>query len=158
MSLRCWLGLCHTSKNYRLGVFCDEGCYLLPAMLRSCKCHNLMHAVDCSTDSFTLRMPCCKRRGAGLWSAVTQCAGSQLPLAMPRSDARQNLIDSMTCATAFFTPPHVLLQEVAICFGGRLMRGNRTQKVIACTHRVCNQIPTLYCLKATFQASLLLSG
>ena len=55
-------------------------------------------------------------------------AGSQLPLAMPRSDARQNLIDSMTCATAFFTPPHVLLREVAICFGGRLMRGNRAQK------------------------------
>lgn len=55
-------------------------------------------------------------------------AGSQLPLAMPRSDARQNLIDSLTCATAFFTPPHVLLQEVAICFGGRLMRGNCTQK------------------------------
>ena len=26
--------------------------------------------------------------------------GSQLPLAMPRSDARQNLIDSITCATA----------------------------------------------------------
>lgn len=60
------------------------------------------------------------------------CTGSQLPLAMPRSDARQNLIDSLTCATAFFTPPHVLLQEVAICFGGRLMRGNRAQK--ASTH------------------------
>jgi hypothetical protein len=56
-------------------------------------------------------------------------AGSQLPLMMPRSDARQNLIDSMTCATAFYTPPHTALQEVAICFGGRLMRGNRTQKV-----------------------------
>ena len=47
---------------------------------------------------------------------------------MPRSDARQNLIDSLTCATAFFTPPHVLLQEAAICFGGRLMRGNCAQK------------------------------
>ncbi len=55
-------------------------------------------------------------------------AGSQLPLAMPRSDARQNLIDSMTCATAFFMPPHIQLQEVAVCFGGRLMRGNRAQK------------------------------
>lgn len=57
------------------------------------------------------------------------CTGSQLPLSMPRSDARQNLIDSLTCATSFFTPPHTQLQEVAICFGGRLMRGNRTQKV-----------------------------
>ena len=36
--------------------------------------------------------------------------GSQLPLAMPRSDARQNLIDSVTCLTAFFSPPHVHLQ------------------------------------------------
>lgn len=54
--------------------------------------------------------------------------GSQLPLAMPRSDARQNLIDSVTCLTAFFSPPHVNLQEVAVCFGGRLMRGNRCQK------------------------------
>ncbi len=59
-------------------------------------------------------------------------AGSQLPLSMPRSDARQDLIDSLTCATSFFAPPHVQLQEVAICFGGRLMRGNRAQK--ACLH------------------------
>eukprot|EP00873_Tetraselmis_striata_P042011 jgi/Tetstr1/462275/TSEL_007293.t1 len=55
--------------------------------------------------------------------------GSQLPLLMPRSDARQNLIDSVTCATAMFTPPHISLQEVAVCFGGKLMRGNRCQKV-----------------------------
>eukprot|EP01023_Acetabularia_acetabulum_P028099 TRINITY_DN2655_c0_g1_i2.p1 TRINITY_DN2655_c0_g1~~TRINITY_DN2655_c0_g1_i2.p1 ORF type:complete len:508 (+),score=64.53 TRINITY_DN2655_c0_g1_i2:152-1525(+) len=55
--------------------------------------------------------------------------GSQLPLSMPRSDARQNLIDSITCATAYFNPPHVELQEVAVCFGGKLMRGNRSQKV-----------------------------
>lgn len=55
--------------------------------------------------------------------------GSQLPLAMPRSDARQNIIDSVTCLTSFFNPPHVRLQEVAVCFGGRLMRGNRVQKV-----------------------------
>ncbi|PSC69818.1 L-asparaginase 1 [Micractinium conductrix] len=54
--------------------------------------------------------------------------GSQLPLALPRSDARQNLLDSLCCATASFSPPHVHLQEVAVCFGGRLLRGNRTQK------------------------------
>lgn len=36
--------------------------------------------------------------------------GSQLPLALPRSDARQNLLDSMCCATASFSPPHVHLQ------------------------------------------------
>ena len=57
--------------------------------------------------------------------------GSQLPLDMPRSDARQNLIDSVTCATAGYSPPHVTLEEVAICFGGKLMRGNRTRKTSA---------------------------
>eukprot|EP00879_Flechtneria_rotunda_P027314 GHRR01029258.1.p1 GENE.GHRR01029258.1~~GHRR01029258.1.p1 ORF type:complete len:383 (+),score=131.02 GHRR01029258.1:795-1943(+) len=55
--------------------------------------------------------------------------GSQLPLSSPRSDARQNLIDALTCATAAAKPPHVSLQEVAVCFGGKLMRGNRTRKV-----------------------------
>mmetsp|Transcript_8954 Transcript_8954/g.29448 ORF Transcript_8954/g.29448 Transcript_8954/m.29448 type:complete len:460 (+) Transcript_8954:44-1423(+) len=55
--------------------------------------------------------------------------GSQLPLLMPRSDARQNLIDSMTCATAGFSPPYVHLEEVAVCFGGKLLRGNRCRKM-----------------------------
>lgn len=53
--------------------------------------------------------------------------GSQLPLAQPRSDARQNLVDAV-CA-AVDTPHHNRLQEVAICFGGKLLRGNRAQKV-----------------------------
>lgn len=57
--------------------------------------------------------------------------GSQLPLGMPRSDARQNLIDAVTCATAGFSPPHVQLEEVAVCFGGSLLRGNRTRKTSA---------------------------
>jgi hypothetical protein len=51
--------------------------------------------------------------------------GSQLPLLMPRSDARQNLIDSITVATAGFSHPYVHLNELAVCFGGVLMRGNR---------------------------------
>ena len=57
--------------------------------------------------------------------------GSQLPLVMPRSDARQNLIDTLTCATAGFTPPHVHCNEVSICFGGVLLRGNRARKTNA---------------------------
>jgi L-asparaginase type I len=57
--------------------------------------------------------------------------GSQLPLDMARSDARQNLIDSVTCATAGFSPPHVALEEVAVCFGGKLLRANRTRKTSA---------------------------
>ncbi|KIZ06467.1 Glutamyl-tRNA(Gln) amidotransferase subunit D [Monoraphidium neglectum] len=66
--------------------------------------------------------------------------GSQMPLASARTDARQNLIDALTCAVAGQTPPHVQARrrvrcvllgwsEVAICFGGKLMRGNRAQKV-----------------------------
>ena len=60
--------------------------------------------------------------------------GSQLPLALPRSDARQNLVDSVSCATVGIslcpsTGQPLELQEVAVCFGGRLMRGNRTRKV-----------------------------
>jgi len=61
--------------------------------------------------------------------------GSQLPLAMPRSDARQNLIDSLTCATASFTPPHVHCGEVCICFGGVLLRGNRASKTNSSAYR-----------------------
>lgn len=58
--------------------------------------------------------------------------GSQLPLAMARSDARQNLIDSLTCCVASTScGGTVNFAEVAICFGGRLLRGNRTQKTSA---------------------------
>ena len=56
--------------------------------------------------------------------------GSQLPLQLPRSDARQNLVDALTCASAAMTPPsYARLREVAVCFGGLLLRGNRAQKV-----------------------------
>lgn len=61
--------------------------------------------------------------------------GSQIPLALPRSDARQNLIDAATCAVASHYPPHVQLQEVAICFGGKLLRGNRSQKINSTTYQ-----------------------
>jgi len=57
--------------------------------------------------------------------------GSQLPLTAPRTDARQNLLDAIQCATAPFAPgaQRAELREVAVCFGGRLLRGNRAQKV-----------------------------
>jgi L-asparaginase/Glu-tRNA(Gln) amidotransferase subunit D len=67
-------------------------------------------------------------------------AGSQLPLASPRSDARQNLIDALTCATAAYTPPHMALSEVAVCFGGKLIRGNRTQKVNSSNYQVGGRV------------------
>jgi len=60
--------------------------------------------------------------------------GSQLPLLLPRSDARQNLIDSITCATASSSPPYVQLCELAICFGGKLLRANRAQKTNSSTY------------------------
>jgi L-asparaginase len=60
--------------------------------------------------------------------------GSQLPLAMPRSDARQNLIDALTTATSSFNPPHVHCPEVCICFGGVLLRGNRSRKTNASSY------------------------
>lgn len=61
--------------------------------------------------------------------------GSQIPLALPRSDAKQNLIDALTCAVASHYPPYVQLQEVAICFGGKLLRGNRAQKINSTTYQ-----------------------
>lgn len=65
-------------------------------------------------------------------------------MSSPRSDARQNLIDALTCATASFKPPHMNLAEVAVCFGGKLMRGNRVQKVNSSIYQVNkNQIITL---------------
>jgi len=58
--------------------------------------------------------------------------GSQLPLAFARSDARQNLIDSLTvCCASTSCGGGVDFCEVAICFGGKLLRGNRAQKLSA---------------------------
>lgn len=48
--------------------------------------------------------------------------GSQLPMSFPRSDARQNFVDAVAVACAG------RLQEVAICFGGCLLRANRAVK------------------------------
>ena len=55
--------------------------------------------------------------------------GSQLPLAMARSDARQNVIDALTCCVASVTCGGTIdFREVAVCFGGKLLRGNRVRK------------------------------
>ena len=55
--------------------------------------------------------------------------GSQLPMTLPRSDARQNLIDAVTCAT------DGVLEEFALCFGGTLLRANRAQKTSSTAYR-----------------------
>ena len=51
--------------------------------------------------------------------------GSQIPLVEVRSDARENLITTMMIAAQFRIP------EVCIYMNGRLLRGNRAQKVNA---------------------------
>lgn len=78
----------------------------------------ILHGTDtmaytASALSFMLR---------GLSKAVI-LTGSQIPLAQPRTDATNNLLN----AIEFAREPHN--QEVCICFDGQLLRGNRAKKV-----------------------------
>lgn len=54
--------------------------------------------------------------------------GSQLPIGILRSDARENLISSLELAAAHHPDGTSLLSEVAIYFEYKLYRGNRTFK------------------------------
>jgi L-asparaginase len=51
--------------------------------------------------------------------------GAQIPLCEVRNDARDNLITAMLIAADFMIP------EVCLCFGSKLLRGNRATKVNA---------------------------
>jgi len=51
--------------------------------------------------------------------------GAQIPLCEVRNDARENLITAMLIAANYAIP------EVCLCFGSKLLRGNRTIKVDA---------------------------
>jgi len=53
--------------------------------------------------------------------------GSQLPIGMIRTDARENLITSVEFASRLLNDEPVI-QEVAVCFEDMLYRGNRTKK------------------------------
>ena len=55
--------------------------------------------------------------------------GSQLPIGVPRTDGRENLISSVEIAAEKDPEGHALVPEVCICFDNMLMRGNRTTKV-----------------------------
>jgi L-asparaginase len=55
--------------------------------------------------------------------------GSQLPIGMPRTDGKENLISAVEIAAAKDDNGHALVPEVCICFDNMLMRGNRTTKV-----------------------------
>ena len=56
--------------------------------------------------------------------------GSQLPIGLPRTDGRENLLAAVEIATAqrFGSP---IVQEVAVYFGNSLYRGNRAHKASA---------------------------
>ena len=55
--------------------------------------------------------------------------GSQLPIGMPRTDGKENLISAVEIAAAKDADGHALVPEVCICFDNILMRGNRTCKM-----------------------------
>ncbi len=57
--------------------------------------------------------------------------GSQLPIGVPRTDGRENLISAVEIAAAKDRDGKARVPEVCIFFGGQLMRGNRATKVNA---------------------------
>ena len=61
--------------------------------------------------------------------------GSQLPIGVPRTDGKENLISAVEIAAAKDSEGHALVPEVCICFDNVLMRGNRTTKINASNFR-----------------------
>lgn len=57
--------------------------------------------------------------------------GAQLPIGVPRTDGRENLISSIEIAAAKDAAGNARVPEVCIFFGGKLMRGNRATKINA---------------------------
>ena len=55
--------------------------------------------------------------------------GSQLPIGMPRTDGKENLISAVEIAAAKDADGYAIVPEVCIYFDNILMRGNRTTKV-----------------------------
>lgn len=55
--------------------------------------------------------------------------GSQLPIGVPRTDGKENLISAVEIAAAKDAEGHAVVPEVCIYFDNVLMRGNRTTKV-----------------------------
>ena len=55
--------------------------------------------------------------------------GSQLPIGVPRTDGKENLISSVEIAAAKDADGHAIVPEVCICFDNVLMRGNRASKI-----------------------------
>ena len=57
--------------------------------------------------------------------------GSQLPIGIPRTDGKENLISAVEIAAAKDAEGHARVPEVSIYFDSKLMRGNRTSKLSA---------------------------
>lgn len=55
--------------------------------------------------------------------------GSQLPIGVPRTDGKENLISAVEIASAKDRDGHPAVPEVCVCFDSLLMRGNRSTKV-----------------------------
>lgn len=55
--------------------------------------------------------------------------GSQLPIGVPRTDGKENLISAVEIASAKDKEGHPAVPEVCVCFDSLLMRGNRSTKV-----------------------------
>lgn len=55
--------------------------------------------------------------------------GSQLPIGVPRTDGKENLISAVEIAAAKDADGHARVPEVTIFFDTKLMRGNRTSKL-----------------------------
>ena len=55
--------------------------------------------------------------------------GSQLPIGVPRTDGKENLISAVEIAAAKDSDGHPLVPEVCIFFDSLLLRGNRCTKV-----------------------------
>ncbi len=54
--------------------------------------------------------------------------GSQIPMGVVRSDARENLLTAIEVAAATDEEGYALVPEVCICFEDKVFRGNRTTK------------------------------
>ena len=57
--------------------------------------------------------------------------GSQLPIGVPRTDGKENLISAIEIAAAKDDDGHAMVPEVCIYFDSRLLRGNRSTKYSA---------------------------
>ena len=55
--------------------------------------------------------------------------GSQLPIGVPRTDGKENLISAVEIAAAKDKDGHALVPEVCVYFDNVLMRGNRSTKI-----------------------------